>query len=269
MSLETNSELANIESIAKGTVGKNVDANPQTTETIIVKNKGGKNKKRTNAKAKSKVTERRDLLKGDNKKPSNGSLSQEVEKEDTPEDIQKRFQKELKWCLDTLDSLLVCESSSSTSSGSSSTRIQEGQKVLKLLSNPKTSVIRKRQLMSNFFGDYRSKMAKEEGNLKTQANKSTISNCLKKPGTSGVFLKKRTNKSKVNDAPASQRFSFNFNTIAQDKDMDCPSTSSNWAANHNRDNMVINDYFAKWSNWTDTQSHVLFASVPILKPYLI
>jgi hypothetical protein len=221
--------------------GKNTSS-PQ--KDVVKANKNGSQVKRQVKEAsRDLLVNRSELKKRPAKKKPIVKEDKKEDEEETPEQLQKRFEKELKWCLETLDTILVSDSSSASSSSGGSggsaaaTRLREGQKVRNSLRSSKTSVIRKRLLMSNFFGDYRSKMAKEE--LKFQT-KSSISNCLKQEGKtkkSGVFLKKRLNKTATNPQDASSvststsssnHFTFNFDSIAQDIDMDHngPGTST-------------------------------------------
>ena len=40
--------------------------------------------------------------------------------------------------------------------------VEEATRAWKILSNPQTALVRKRQIMNSMFGDYRAKMAQEE-----------------------------------------------------------------------------------------------------------
>lgn len=153
--------------------------------------------------------------------------AKDEEVEESPEEKQIKFDRELKWCLQSLEKCFIDEptSSSKPSTSSAGIRLKEANRVYNLLRNSKTSVIRKRQLMSGYFGDYRSKMSKEQAKFKSNASNSKISNILSgqlkedQQTKRGVFIKKRIAKTDTdsNSAQASASpFNFSFNVETQD-----------------------------------------------------
>ena len=75
------------------------------------------------------------------------------------EEDQVKFEAELAWCLEKLQASLE-------SGKLSPKQVDDAAKTYKLLVNPKTAYIKKRQLMRTTFGDYRVKMEKDEEKFK-------------------------------------------------------------------------------------------------------
>lgn len=88
-------------------------------------------------------------------------------------------------------------------------KVAEAGRVYNSLSDPKTPFIRKRQLMANYFGDYRKQMAKEEEKFRCKSNQLKITNCLSesKIGSKPIICKKRE---KLKESVPSEPFKFNF-----------------------------------------------------------
>lgn len=144
--------------------------------------------------------------------------------QESTQDIQLRFESELKWCLQSLESCLIEASTNAKTSNSAATerKLQESTRVYNTLRNPKTSVIRKRQLMNQYFGDYRTAMAKEKEKYSGMQTRSRIRNCLAASRAiksshlpSGKFLRKKANKSDLASS-TSESTSFTFNFDAND-----------------------------------------------------
>ena len=83
---------------------------------------------------------------------------------------------------------------------------------LKILENPKKPLPQKRQVMRNSFGDYRTKMAKEESKLKLEASISP-SGKNDAPVLTSKFVKKKStmSKSTLDEAGSSGGDGFKFN----------------------------------------------------------
>ena len=75
------------------------------------------------------------------------------------ENFEQKFQEELCWCIDYLQTNLQTKKLSEKQS-------KEMTKTISTLKNPKTSLVKKRQLMRVSCGDYRAKMSKEDKEFK-------------------------------------------------------------------------------------------------------
>jgi hypothetical protein len=89
----------------------------------------------------------------------------------TDPEMAERFERELAWCIGQLECMMRSSSSSSKdkdprkfcylfSKNNHSSRL--ARSAIQVLTNPKASFIRKRQMMQQLFGDYRQKMKEEE-----------------------------------------------------------------------------------------------------------
>ena len=119
------------------------------------------------------------------------------------------------WCIEQLELSLQ-------SGKLNEKRSTEVNKSIKTLKNPKTPLIKMRQLMRSQFGDYRSKMASEEKSAgKLDMNKVKLAEVAKEKCEKSKFVKKSAslttdakndaNKSDTNNStPSSFRFSFNI-----------------------------------------------------------
>jgi len=167
-------------------------------------------------------------------KPVNGTgnsnqarvAGKEEEGSESLEDIQKRFELELKFCIESLEDSFAESSSSGQTAGDR--RTDEKLKIYKLLKNPKTSVIRKRQVMS-LLGDYRLKMAQER-KQNSSATATKISNCLsdgrKSSKPKAVFVRKVNKSNNANSMESASKFTFNFNSTNQSASGTSCSSSS-------------------------------------------
>lgn len=109
-----------------------------------------------------------------------------------------KFEKELCWCLEQLHIQM--------SSETSKTKLLEAKKVEKRLLSASTPFIKKRQLMSLHFGDYRKIMAEEDEKNRIDPDKVSVSK-VDVQKQNGVFYRaKQTNKCNQ----TSINFQFNF-----------------------------------------------------------
>ncbi|RWS00156.1 hypothetical protein B4U79_11376, partial [Dinothrombium tinctorium] len=148
----------------------------------------------------------------------------EVSAQSTAEsDEQKwlRFEEELNWCLQTLRDFVCDSSEHGANNGAKAAKLAEANRVLRTLQNPKTAFIKKRQLMSNYFGDYRRKMKDECAKFEKLTCKLEVKNCLRSnsPLSSSferpVFRKVKAVKNVSNNIcnrnnDDSREFRFNF-----------------------------------------------------------
>lgn len=132
--------------------------------------------------------------KNNNNKQKNEKVIEE-EPEETPLEMQLRFDQELRWCINEIENM-KCH-----------TKIMnDAERTLKILKSNKSSVIKKRQTMSSYFGDYRNKMKQQL----EMGNKMKVvfsdDNCDTK---NGKFIKKKSNKEIEKFEDKEFRFDFN------------------------------------------------------------
>lgn len=86
-------------------------------------------------------------------------------------EMAERFERELAWCCDQLEGIMRSSSSSKEKeprkififqAKTQGNRFSSARSALQTLNNPKVSLVRKRQMMQQLFGDYRKKMQSEE-----------------------------------------------------------------------------------------------------------
>ncbi|XP_031616722.1 UPF0488 protein C8orf33 homolog [Contarinia nasturtii] len=128
----------------------------------------------------------------------------------------EQFELELYWCIQTLENSL--------SSGKlNAKQAQDAEKTLKLLKGNNQPIVKKRQLMSCTFGDYRKKMADEEKKLRVgNTSIQFVEPSTKDQSTSNKshFVKKSF-ASTLGSAP---NFLFNFSVNAMEKlSIDAPT----------------------------------------------
>lgn len=128
---------------------------------------------------------------------SSGILNQEADVNSG--DPGSCLEVELSWCLEQLTLSLQT---------GKLTQKQEDEtlKTMKILESSKTPVIKKRQVMRNKFGDYRSKMSQEEKSYKIGVSIKDKSN----KNYNSKFLKKSLSNS-IKEGPDKGGFKFNFN----------------------------------------------------------
>jgi hypothetical protein len=92
--------------------------------------------------------------------------------------------------------------------------VKDYSKVIESLKSPKVSIIKKRQIMRNIYGDYRLKMTKEE--TKTNSNQSSVT-FIPLKSTSKIESKFIHEKSSTNveNKEKKQPFKFNFDIATE------------------------------------------------------
>ncbi|XP_023212593.1 UPF0488 protein CG14286-like [Centruroides sculpturatus] len=123
-----------------------------------------------------------------------------IQNETSDQDTTTDFETELLWCIEQLQISL-------SSDKLNSRQTEDSMKILKVLRNPKAPHVKKRQVMRQAFGDYRSKMKSEEKQFKLDKSKMKISACKDELGSK--FLRKHVKKS---EEETSSYFKFNFPT---------------------------------------------------------
>ncbi|KAK3865077.1 hypothetical protein Pcinc_029283 [Petrolisthes cinctipes] len=109
------------------------------------------------------------------------------------EAAQERFAVELRWCVEQLEASIQKKKGSTKQN-------EDLIKSYKTLISSKAPMVKKRQVMSALFGDYRSKMAKEKKEMKIEPPKIKTNSVA--PGKS-MFLKKSIkNNAQVSSFPA-------------------------------------------------------------------
>lgn len=121
----------------------------------------------------------------------------------SPEDAQK-LDYEICWCIEELENLMAKKSSDKQK--------KEQEMCLKILKNPEASLIKKRQVMRQQFGDYRQKISESKTKRNVSSNTSTV-NIDKVPSINSVFIRKHQKLNEVNgenncDELKSNTFSF-------------------------------------------------------------
>ncbi|XP_067128640.1 UPF0488 protein CG14286 [Centruroides vittatus] len=121
-----------------------------------------------------------------------------IQNETGDQDTTTDFETELLWCIEQLQISL-------SSDKLNSRQTEDSKKMLKILRNSKAPLVKKRQVMRQAFGDYRSKMKNEEKQFKLDKSKMKISMCKDELGSK--FLRKHIKKS---EEETSSYFKFNF-----------------------------------------------------------
>ncbi|XP_064598760.1 uncharacterized protein LOC135465450 [Liolophura sinensis] len=85
----------------------------------------------------------------------------------SPQELAEQFERELCWCIEQLELGLSTKAPDSR-------QAREAVKVLRVLRNPKTLLVKKRQVMRVTFGDYRKKIEAEEKKLAAKASKISL-----------------------------------------------------------------------------------------------
>ena len=125
---------------------------------------------------------------------------------------QVQLQAEIAWCVEQLK--LSLETGKLNEK-----RTAESKKVLKLLQNPKTPLIKLRQAMRTTFGDYRAKMAEEAKLHKLEVKPNSVTQVTAdNKGSKSLFVKKaKSNFTNKTGAIAEGGFKFNFTVDPEEK----------------------------------------------------
>ncbi|XP_015785379.1 UPF0488 protein CG14286-like [Tetranychus urticae] len=137
---------------------------------------------------------------------ANAPASDNNESEDI-KDKMDEFNIQLNWCLTNLKAIIRGESDNSGTK-IPERKVVEAGRVYSQLSDPKTPFVKKRQLMANYFGDYRKKMAKEEEKFRSKSSQLKIANCLSTNVPSKPIVCRK--KTKLKEIVPSEPFKFNF-----------------------------------------------------------
>ncbi|CAF2406181.1 unnamed protein product [Rotaria sp. Silwood2] len=125
----------------------------------------------------------------------------------TDPEMAERFERELAWCVGQLECMMR----------SSSTKDKDPPRsALQVLTNPKASLIRKRQMMQQLFGDYRQKMHNEDIARQTRHNQIRVNTKSEIP-LSSRFVR-RTHHNSDSITTKDNTFSFNFDIPLPDMD---------------------------------------------------
>nr|XP_039250256.1 UPF0488 protein C8orf33 homolog isoform X1 [Styela clava] len=105
----------------------------------------------------------------------------------------QKLQKELNWCIDQLRVGLMSQKSSQK-------QTQEVVRIIKTLSSSTAPLVKKRQIMRQYFGDYRKKIADEEARWYKDSQKimknSTITSHSADPGEKSIYIRSSRQNSK-------------------------------------------------------------------------
>ncbi|CAF0910767.1 unnamed protein product [Rotaria sordida] len=125
----------------------------------------------------------------------------------TDPEMAERFERELAWCVGQLECMMR----------SSSTKDKDpARSALQTLTNPKTSLIRKRQMMQQLFGDYRQKMHVEDVARQKHHNQIRVNTKSEIPLSSRFVRRIHHNNDSI--TIKDNTFSFNFDIPLSDMD---------------------------------------------------
>ncbi|ELU13883.1 hypothetical protein CAPTEDRAFT_224318 [Capitella teleta] len=141
------------------------------------------------------------------------STSASVEDLAPDESPAEKFERELNWCIEQLEHGLLGANDPATR------QVQEAGRVLKILRSTKAPLPRKRQVMSNTFGDYRKKMQQETTQQNAKLKQIKFRPVSKRKIKNSTFYKSSVNKTSA----ATSGFKFNFPNADMEAD---PSASS-------------------------------------------
>ena len=110
------------------------------------------------------------------------TISTESTRSGLPPEAEDRFELELLWCIQQLQSLLV-------DGKMSDKQVYIASKNLNTLKSDSASLIKKRQIMRNTFGDYRAKMVEDEKKFK-KANSTVKFTSAETTNKNSLFFKK-------------------------------------------------------------------------------
>ncbi|CAF3393249.1 unnamed protein product [Rotaria sp. Silwood1] len=143
-----------------------------------------------------------------NTKKTKGSASTAALPIVTDPEMAERFERELAWCVGQLECMM--RSSSSTKDK------DPPRSALQVLTNPKTSIIRKRQMMQQLFGDYRHKMHEEDVARQKRHNQIRVNTKSEIPLSSRFVRRTHHNSDLI--TTKDNTFSFNFDIPLSDMD---------------------------------------------------
>lgn len=151
--------------------------------------------------------------KGDAKEVSAQNYNTSAEHQNSAITNHSTFEQELNWCIGQLELGLVRPNATKR-------QREENERHIKILSSPKTHLPRKRQIMKNLFGDYRTKMKTQPLPDRFQSVKKPEISSVEKETmeATGVFYKlstahksKRTELTSANPkSRTTTEFRFNF-----------------------------------------------------------
>ncbi|CAF2061316.1 unnamed protein product [Rotaria magnacalcarata] len=122
-------------------------------------------------------------------------------------EMAERFECEIAWCIGQLECMMK----------SSSTKDKDPPRsALQVLTNPKTSFIRKRQMMQQLFGNYRQKMQDEE--IARQKRHNQVQAKINSEIPLASRFVRRTHQDNASVTTKDNTFSFNFDIPSSDMD---------------------------------------------------
>ncbi|CAF0722574.1 unnamed protein product [Adineta ricciae] len=124
----------------------------------------------------------------------------------TDPEMAERFERELAWCVGQLECMLRSTSTKDKDPLRSASQV---------LSNPKTSFVRKRQMMQQLFGDYRQKMHDEDVARQKRHNQIRANENSEIPLASRFV---RRTHAASESTTKDNTFSFNFDIPSADLD---------------------------------------------------
>ncbi|CAH1775189.1 unnamed protein product [Owenia fusiformis] len=142
-------------------------------------------------------------------------MAASMEKEDT----MYKFELEVLWCINQLE-LGVQNSKGGPK------QVQSSLKLIKVLRNPKTPMVKKRQVMNKTFGDYRKKMADEQKKYGSSVKKMSI-NPISSKSAQSTYYKRSTQKPDSNISESDKETPVQ-NSINLAIEMDKPNSSYNY-----------------------------------------
>ncbi|KAI5638282.1 hypothetical protein NE865_09097 [Phthorimaea operculella] len=178
------------------------------------------------------------------------------------ESAVRQFQLELCWCIQQLERALTSKKGTDKKKVAevlkfialTTCKVQDTWKTLQVLKNNNQPIVRKRQLMRTYFGDYRAKMLAEEKKLVKMASKMKISEKPVKP--KATFLRKS-----VFQTTGDSSFRFNFDVTLEAVDNDNHKVTNNDAEAGNTEITNSNTQCPKDGNINCTDGNTVTDSV--------
>ncbi|EEC09665.1 conserved hypothetical protein [Ixodes scapularis] len=135
-------------------------------------------------------------------KPASTTIPK-TDEPDEEEDLQERFERELCWCVEQLNITL-------SETDPSKKKYSEYLRALQTLQNPKTCMVKKRQVMSTTLGNYRDKMRQQKSKFMAECARKTNLQTSASAVPQSIFLKTTALKHGKDEAPSPSQFQFGF-----------------------------------------------------------
>ncbi|KAL3862029.1 hypothetical protein ACJMK2_008031 [Sinanodonta woodiana] len=160
----------------------------------------------------------------------NGAAKEEEQQQLSEEE---RLEQELSWCVEQLELGLETQQPDSR-------QAMEAMKILRILTNPKAPLVKKRQAMRNTFGDYRSKMKVQEQKSAASVRKAKMASGFK-PSTLKSQFVRRSLQSVTRDKDSISETKVLLENNPENTDKDSADSDEGGTSNSNQVNAEIFD----------------------------